>query len=161
MPARTLTVRGVPDATLRALRAAAGQAHRSLNGELLTILEHAAAERPRPRGAMRVREPALAPPMVPTLDVDRGRLGEICRRFRIRSVALFGSHARGDARPDSDVDLLIEFEPGMTPGFGILAVAEALSPAFGGRQVDLVTARGLSPRFKARIMAEAVPLHAD
>ncbi|MDH3498438.1 MAG: nucleotidyltransferase family protein [Gemmatimonadota bacterium] len=86
-------------------------------------------------------------------------LAAVCRRHHIRWLAMFGSAARGEARPESDVDLVVEFEPGMTPGFGIVRVAEALRPAFGGRPVDLVTRRGLSPRLRERILADAVPLH--
>lgn len=160
MPVRTVTLRGVPDATLRALRAAAAERHRSLNGELLEILEHATAERRARPAPARVRETRLAPTSA-LLQVDRQALAEICARYHIQTVALFGSHARGEARPDSDVDLLVEFAPGMTPGLGILAVAEALAGAVGGRRVDLVTARGLSPRFRARVLAEAVPLYGD
>lgn len=163
MPARTLTIRGVPETTLRALRAAATANYRSLNGELLAILARAAA----PSGVPgRVREPAPAsyPATSPgrragKLEIDGKALAGVCRRFHIRRLALFGSHARGDARPDSDVDLVVDFEPGMTPGFAMTAVAEALQPAVGGRRVDLVTRRGLRPAIRDRIDAEAVPLH--
>lgn len=71
---------------------------------------------------------------------------------------MFGSRARGAARGDSDIDILAEFEPGMTPGFGIVTVAEALRPVFGAK-VDLVTRRGLSPRFLSRILPTAVTLY--
>ena len=57
------------------------------------------------------------------------------------------------------MDLVVEFEPGMTPGLAIETVAEALRSVLGGRRVDLVTRRGLSPRLRERILATAVPLH--
>lgn len=155
MRARTVTIRDLPSATLEALRARARANHRSLNGELLSIIESAVSE-PRPSAPARVRD-ATTRPYRPA--VDRDVLAAVCRRHHIRWLAMFGSAARGEARPESDVDLVVEFEPGMTPGFGIVRVAEALRPAFGGRPVDLVTRRGLSPRLRERILADAVPLH--
>jgi len=155
MRTRTVTIRDLPHAALETLRARALANHRSLNGELLSLIESAVgAERSRPAG--RVRETA-APPFGPA--IDRAVLAAACRRHHIRWLAMFGSTARGEAGPQSDVDLVADFEPGMTPGLGIIRVAEALRPAFGGRPVDLVTRRGLSPRFRDRVLAEAVPLH--
>jgi predicted nucleotidyltransferase len=168
MPTRTLTVRGVPDVVLRALRASAEANRRSLNGELLTILEEAAAERRTPTG-QRVRGPIAEPyavarePAAPApslLDaVDRVALAAVCRRHHIRWLALFGSRVTGGAGPESDVDVVVDFVPGMTPGLGIVAVAEALRPVLGGARVDLVTRRGLAAPLRDRILAEAVPLY--
>jgi predicted nucleotidyltransferase len=98
-------------------------------------------------------------PTLPDL-VDRDALAAACRRHHIQWLAVFGSHARGDARPESDVDVLVDFAPGMTPGFGIVRVAEALRPIFGGRRVDLVTRRGLAPRLRDGIVASARALYA-
>ena len=174
MPTRTLTVRGVPDVVLRALRASAGANRRSLNGELLSILERAAVERrtpaapaPAPAPAPGVREAAVEPyvaarqaPAPSLLDaVDRDALAAVCRRHHIRWLAAFGSRVTRDARPDSDVDVVVEFAPGMTPGLGIVAVAEALRPVLGGARVDLVTRRGLTAPLRERILAGAVPLY--
>jgi len=168
MAERTLTIRGVPNATLERLRARAAASRRSLNGELLMILDRAAAgdtgERVMPAF---VREPA-APPFAEAMpgestllaNVDRAALADVCRRHHIRWLAVFGSHARGDARPDSDVDVVVDFAPGMTPGFGIVRIADALSPVLGDRRVDLVTRRGLAPRLRERILASARTLHA-
>jgi predicted nucleotidyltransferase len=166
MPTRTLTIRGVPDAVLRALRAAARANRRSLNGEILSVLERAAAERRGP-AARGVREPApaaygVAPPAeAPSLldVVDREELGAVCRRHHIGWLAVFGSRVTDEWTPDSDVDVVVEFEPGMTPGLGIVAVAEALHPVLGGARVDLVTRRGLTSPLRERILAEAVVLH--
>ena len=165
MPAKTLTVRGVAPAVLRGLRAAAEAHRRSLNGELLAILEQA-VQSPRTPPAGRVREPAAvwtgapAPPVPRIQDgVDREALGAVCRQRHICWLAVFGSRVAGTARPDSDVDVVVDFEPGMTPGFGIEAVAEALRPLFGGLDVDLVTRRGLRPPIRQRILQQAVVLH--
>jgi len=161
MKTRTITIRGVPDDCLRRLRERAESNRRSLNGEILTILE-AAADPAEPRPTL-VREP-IAPPYPVTLplldDLNQDALAAICTRYHITELAVFGSHARGDARPDSDVDLLVEFAPRMTPGFGMVRVAEALRPIFGGRRVDLVTRRGLSPRLRDRVVASARTLYA-
>jgi predicted nucleotidyltransferase/plasmid stability protein len=170
MAERTITVRGIRDPTLERLRARAAASRRSLNAELLMILDQAAAGDTAPATHARAgtvletaaaytrdtgeREPALL------ANVDRAALADVCRRHHIVWLAVFGSHARGDARPDSDVDVVVDFAPGMTPGFGIVRVADALRPAFGGRRVDLVTRRGLAPRMRERIAAEARTLHA-
>jgi predicted nucleotidyltransferase/plasmid stability protein len=168
MKTRTLTVRGVPDATLRRLRRQAAVNRRSLNGELLVLLESAQSGAAGPSAeVVSVREPA-SPTYRARRDhdatllelVDRDALAAVCRRHHIHWLAVFGSHARGDARSGSDVDVLVDFEPGMTPGFGIVRVAAALSPVFGGRQVDLVTRRGLAPRLRDGILASARVLHA-
>src|SRR5574341_983887 len=167
MRKHTLTVRGVPDPALRTLREASEANRRSLNGELLTILERAAEHLGSGRRAM-VREPAASGYVVrresgtgrPFMEqVDRDALARVCRRHHIRWLALFGSQARGEAGPGSDVDVVVEFEPGMTPGLGIETVAEALRSALGGGRVDLVTRRGLSPRLREQILATAVPLY--
>jgi uncharacterized protein len=92
--------------------------------------------------------------------IDRTALRAVCRQHHIRWLAVFGSHARGDARADSDVDVVVEFEPGRTPGLGIIRVADALRPVLGGRRVDLVTRRGLAPRLRDRVLSEARELHA-
>lgn len=168
MKTRTLTIRGVPEATLRRLRRQAESNRRSLNGELLTILDGAVEEATVPSvEAAAVRESAVAPyaappsPSSPLLGrVDVEALAAICRRHHVRWLAVFGSHARGEARPDSDIDVVVDFEPGMTPGFGIVRVAEALRPIFEGRRVDLVTRPGLAPRLRDRILESARPLYA-
>jgi predicted nucleotidyltransferase len=72
---------------------------------------------------------------------------------------VFGSHARRDARPDSDVDVVVDFAPGATPGLGIVRVADALRPVLGGRRVDLVTRRGLAPRLREQILSGARTLY--
>jgi len=87
---------------------------------------------------------------------DEERLGEFCRRHGIRRLSLFGSVLRDDFGPDSDVDVVVEFETGHVPGlirFG--QMEEERAGVFGGRRLDLVTPKFLSPRTRERVMAEA------
>jgi len=165
MMTRTLTLRGVPDSILKRLRARAEEKRRSLNGELLMILTDAVREEGSTAPSPAVREPVVPFSPTPTrvsslLDsVDPSALAVVCRRHHIAWLGLFGSHAAGSPSPDSDVDLAADFAPGWTPGLGIVRVAEELGVVFGGRRVDLVTRRGLSPRLRDEVMAEARTLY--
>ena len=94
--------------------------------------------------------------MTDRLFADRTALESTCRRHRIRRLSLFGSVLKRVARPDSDVDLLVEFEPGQEPGLLALAGIEAeLSGLLGGRPVDLRTAQDLSPHFRSEVVRSA------
>lgn len=84
-----------------------------------------------------------------------GKIADFCRRHHIRKLAFFGSVLRDDCRPDSDVDVLIEFEPGRVPGFGFIRVQDELASLLGGRRVDLVTFKALNRRVKERILRTA------
>jgi len=76
---------------------------------------------------------------------DDAALDALCRRYGIRRLSLFGSTLKGTSRPDSDVDLLVEFQPGAMPSLFTMAEIELeLSPLLGGRKVDLRTAGDLS-----------------
>ncbi len=87
---------------------------------------------------------------------DRRALAELCRRHHIRRLALFGSVLKGMADETSDVDLLVEFEPGREPGLIGLAQIEAeLSTLLGGRKVDLRTPRDLSRHFRDAVLHSA------
>lgn len=89
---------------------------------------------------------------------DQQALHALCQHYKIRRLSLFGSMLKGQARPDSDIDLLVEFEPGAAPSLFTMAEIElALSPLAGGRKVDLRTADDLSRYFRddVRRMAEA------
>ncbi len=87
-------------------------------------------------------------------------IAAICQRHRVRELALFGSALRGDLRPDSDVDLLVEFEPGAQVGFLALArLQRELSVALG-RRVDLVPKGGLKLLIRDAILADAEVLYA-
>lgn len=87
---------------------------------------------------------------------DEGALASICRRHHIRRLSLFGSVLKGMDRPGSDVDLLVEFEPGREPGLLSLAAIEAeLSALAQGRPVDLRTAQDLSRHFREEVVRTA------
>ena len=82
-------------------------------------------------------------------------LAPICRRHGIRRLSVFGSVLAGTARPDSDVDLLVEFEPGRLPGLlGISAIEIELGEMLG-KKVDLRTAADLSPHFRDEVLGKA------
>jgi predicted nucleotidyltransferase len=86
--------------------------------------------------------------------VDKARVAAFCKAHHIRKLALFGSVTRSDFRGDSDVDVLVEFEPGHVPGLAFFAMEDELGQMFG-RRVDLNTPAFLSPDIRARVLAEA------
>jgi uncharacterized protein len=87
---------------------------------------------------------------------DRTALATLCRRHHIRRLSLFGSVLKGTASENSDVDLLVEFEPGQAPGLIALAGIEVeLSSLIGGRRVDLRTPQDLSPLFRGEVLRTA------
>lgn len=91
-----------------------------------------------------------------SLFADRAALAMLCRRHSIRRLSLFGSVLKGTARSDSDIDLLVEFEPGREPGLFELAGIEAeFSELLRGRRVDLRTAADLSARFRSEVVNTA------
>lgn len=86
-------------------------------------------------------------------------IADFCRRHRIRRLSLFGSILREDFRPESDVDVLVEFEPDGVPDFfDLIGMKEELVELLG-RNVDLKTPKGLSPYFRDRVLREALLLH--
>ena len=88
--------------------------------------------------------------------LEKVKLADFCRKHHIRKLSLFGSFVSGDSRPDSDVDVLVEFEQGRSPGFfSIFRMEEALSNIFGGRQVDLRTPQDLSRYFRDEVLKSA------
>lgn len=90
------------------------------------------------------------------LPIDATTLATFCERHSIRKLSLFGSLLKGTARPDSDIDLLVEFEPGRKPGLlGMVAIEDELSGLFGGRRVDLRTAEDLSRYFRDDVVRGA------
>jgi uncharacterized protein len=82
------------------------------------------------------------------------QLGELCRQFGVRRLAFFGSVLRHDFRPDSDVDMLVEYLPGTITGFRFFELEEKLSDLFS-RRVDLNTPAFLHPAFRDEVLAEA------
>ncbi len=98
--------------------------------------------------------------MTTRIEVNRPGLAGFCQRHGIARLALFGSVLRDDFRPDSDVDVLVDFLPGHVPGFISLGAIEAeLSVLLGGRKVDLVTAKSLNLRIRDRVLAYAETLY--
>lgn len=90
------------------------------------------------------------------LMVDEAALARFCARHLIRRLSLFGSTLKGMARPDSDIDLLVEFEPGGEPGLlGIATMEAELSGLLGGRRVDLRTPQDLSRYSRDEVVATA------
>lgn len=96
--------------------------------------------------------------MSPKIALDRHAIAEFCQRNHIRKLALFGSVLREDFRPDSDVDVLVEFEPGQRVGLAFFSMQEELS-ALLGRAVDLHTPSFLSRYFRDEVLAEAEVLY--
>jgi uncharacterized protein len=94
------------------------------------------------------------------VEVEETKLAEICRRYHVRELSVFGSAARGEMRPDSDVDLLVEYEQdarvGLMDHAGLmLDLADLMK-----RKVDLVSKPGLKPFIRDSILREARPVYA-
>lgn len=90
------------------------------------------------------------------LPVESRDLRQFCAKHHIRRLSVFGSVLKGTARPDSDIDLLVEFEDGHVPGLLAIAAMEIeLSAMLGGRKVDLRTANDLSRHFRDEILRTA------
>jgi len=90
----------------------------------------------------------------PRIDIPKEKIAEFCRRNHIRRLALFGSVLREDFGPDSDVDVLVEFEPQARVGLAFFAMELELSEILG-RKVDLNTPGFLSKFFRDEVLAEA------
>ncbi len=94
--------------------------------------------------------------MKTTLSLDQATLARFCGQHAIRRLALFGSVLKGANRPDSDVDFLVEFDPGEEPGLLALAAMESeLSTLLDGRPVDLRTVRDISHHFRDEVARTA------
>ncbi len=92
--------------------------------------------------------------MTAHINVNRARLADFCRRHHIRRLALFGSVLRDDFGPESDVDVLVEFEPGHVPGLAFIEIEAELSELIG-RKVDLSTPGFLSPYLRDEVRSQA------
>lgn len=93
------------------------------------------------------------------LEIDDGRLADICRRYGVARLDLFGSALHDDFRPDSDVDLLYVFSPDVHIGLKIHDLELELSDLFG-RQVDLVSKRWLRSLYRDEVLAQSRELYA-
>jgi predicted nucleotidyltransferase len=90
------------------------------------------------------------------IEIPQKDLDDFCNRNHIRKLSFFGSVLHDSFKPDSDIDILVEFEPGHVPGFAFIQMQDELSAMFGGRKVDLVTPKFLNRRIREKIQAEAV-----
>jgi hypothetical protein len=127
----------------------------SIDSERRKVLDQLAAE------AQEIYDPPpkvdpRRPSMPTKLPFAPDALADACRRHHIRRLSLFGSTLKGTARPDSDVDLLVEFEPDATPSlFDLANIEQELSALLGGRRVDLRTPEDLSRYFRDEVVREA------
>jgi len=88
--------------------------------------------------------------------IAQDQIAEFCRRHSIRKLSLFGSVLREDFSRESDVDVLVEFEPGARVGFfELYDLEQELSPLLAGRRVEINTPKSLSPYFRDEVLAEA------
>ena len=89
------------------------------------------------------------------IEIPQKKIAEFCRRHHIKRLALFGSALRNDFTPDSDVDVLVEFEPGTRVGMIRLAGIELELSGILGRKVDMHTPGFISKYFRNQVLAEA------
>lgn len=90
--------------------------------------------------------------------MSRVALEEVCRRYHVRRLSLFGSVLRGDSDAESDLDVLVEFESGKAPGFGFVELRRELSE-ITGRDVDLHTYHSLSRYFRDDVVSQSRPFY--
>ncbi|HEY3394921.1 MAG TPA: nucleotidyltransferase family protein [Lacipirellulaceae bacterium] len=88
------------------------------------------------------------------VEIAREAIADFCRRHHIRRLSFFGSVLRRDFGPHSDIDVLVEFEPGHTPGLAFFGMQEELGRVLG-RHVDLHTPASLSKYFREKVLSEA------
>jgi predicted nucleotidyltransferase len=89
------------------------------------------------------------------IEIPKGKIAEFCKKNHIRKLSLFGSVLHGDFRPDSDIDLLVEFDSDHIPGFFKLAHIERELSEIIGKKVDLRTPQELSKYFRDEVLSEA------
>ena len=92
--------------------------------------------------------------------VDAPSLADVCRRYGVKQLSVFGSAARGELRPESEIDLMVEFEPGVRTGLvKFESLAEELA-SLAGRKIDLVTKNGLKPWIRPHVLKDARVIYA-
>jgi predicted nucleotidyltransferase len=102
---------------------------------------------------------SIMKPMSPHVSIDRDAVSAFCQRHHIAQLALFGSVLRDDFGPDSDVDVLVEFEAGHVPGFNFVSIEREFSGLLRGRGVDMVTPKFLNFRIRDQILSSAESLY--
>ena len=93
------------------------------------------------------------------LEIPQDQIEAVCRRYQIIELAIFGSAARGDAHPDSDIDILVEFGPDAVRGWDYFELEQELALVFG-RPVDLATKKRLKPNVRAEVLRDARVVYA-
>lgn len=91
---------------------------------------------------------------------DGPSLAEVCRRYGVKELSVFGSAVRGEMRPESDIDIMVEFEPGVRIGLIKFESFVGELESLAGRKVDLVTKRGLKPWIRPRVLKDARVIYA-
>ena len=94
--------------------------------------------------------------MPTAIHIEQDHLEKVCERWHIRKLSIFGSALRDDFRPNSDIDVLVEFDPEHIPGWEIVDIGEDLPEVFGGRYVDIVDPKFLLPGLKDGVLSSAV-----
>jgi uncharacterized protein len=97
----------------------------------------------------------------PRIRIPRKKLAEFCQRNHIRRLSLFGSVLHDSFNAESDIDVLVEFEPEHVPGFALIRMQDELSTILGGRKVDLITPKFLNRRIRPQVEAEAAVQYAQ
>ncbi len=95
------------------------------------------------------------------IDIPHGKIAEFCRKYHIRKLSFFGSVLREDFRPDSDIDVLVEFIPDMGPGYFGLSHMELELSEILGRKVDLRTPNELSRYFRDEVISDSQVEYAE
>jgi predicted nucleotidyltransferase len=98
--------------------------------------------------------------IVPGIDISTEQIADLCRRYQVREMVLFGSAARGELRPDSDIDVLVELEPGHHLGLFEFDDLQTHLTRIFGRKVDLVSKSGLKPRVRPWVLRDAKIVYA-
>ncbi|MGH9423661.1 MAG: nucleotidyltransferase family protein [Thermoanaerobaculia bacterium] len=97
--------------------------------------------------------------MSPHIAIDHTAIKAFCERHHVARLAVFGSVLRDDFDAHSDVDVLVEFQPGHVPGLSFVSMERELSGLLQGRRVDLVTPKFLNVRIREQVLREAEPLY--
>ena len=93
------------------------------------------------------------------IEIPSHKIAELCRRYQVRELAIFGSAARGEMHPDSDIDIMVEFQPDANIGWEFFELEEELARIFG-RKVDLGTKRSLKPWVRPSALRDARVIYA-
>ena len=96
----------------------------------------------------------------PRIDVPMDRIRDFCLKWKVQELSLFGSVLRDDFTPQSDIDMLVEFDPEAQPGWEIVDIQKEFSSFFDGRPVDFVNPKYLNRRLKDRVLASAEVVYA-